>query len=300
KFILKYLQTYPMSFVYKCFRTNKIKLNGKKPKGMEKLCPADNIKIFLTDDMLVQNTNIMLTEKTFSVIYEDANILIVDKPIGVLTQKAQPTDVSLAEEVLSYLQENSINGFKPAPLNRLDRNTSGIVLVGKNLVTATAISSMLQQKQLTKNYLAIVSGHIKKEITLNGYHLKKRGVNEVKIVDFCERDTKEIITKVVPIMQKDDLTLVEVELVTGKTHQIRAQLQQVGHPIIGDYKYGDSHINNYFKCKYNLTSQFLCAYKIKFNTCNNILAYLEDKVFFANVPEIFTTILEKEKFIKTG
>ncbi|WP_305767667.1 RluA family pseudouridine synthase [Candidatus Epulonipiscium viviparus] len=292
KFILKYLGNYPMSYVYKAFRTNKVKLNGKKPKGSEKLKTGDTLKIFLQAEV----SSPTKLAKHFKVIYEDENVLIADKPIGMLTQKARREDVSLAEEVLSYLNEKGelegLNGFRPAPSNRLDRNTSGLVLVGKNQVSSVAISQMLKDKNIVKSYLAVVKGNIKKTITIRAFHRKLANKNEVQILDYKAAGTKEIVTKLIPLEQRDGVTLIEVELITGKTHQIRAQLKELGHPIIGDYKYGNNVTNHYFKQAYNLTSQFLCAYKVKFDRCNNILSYLEDRVFIAYVPTVFSKILD--------
>ncbi|ONI48135.1 hypothetical protein AN643_03100 [Candidatus Epulonipiscioides saccharophilum] len=296
KFMSKYLGEFPMSYIYKAFRTNKIKLNGKKPKGSEKLNPGDSIKIFLqTEQAKVKAPKLT---KHFKIIYEDENILIVDKPIGMLTQKATKRDISLADEVLSYLDEKgeleSLNGFKPAPSNRLDRNTSGLVLIGKNQVSSVALSQMLKEKSIVKSYLALVKGTILKSLTINAFHRKLPDKNEVQILDYKADGTKEIVTKITPLEQKENVTLIEVQLITGKTHQIRAQLKELKHPIVGDYKYGDVNLNNYFKQKYNLTSQLLCSYKVKFENCNNILSYLEDRVFIAFVPTMFSKILDKD------
>ncbi|OON92034.1 MAG: hypothetical protein ATN34_04015 [Epulopiscium sp. Nele67-Bin002] len=302
KFMIRYLRNCPVSLLYKYFRTNKIKYNGKKPKGNEKIQQGDTIKVFLLDEILIDlagDTSIANVEVKFQVVYEDSNILLVNKPLGLLTQKATKDDNSLAEQVLSYLGE-SVNGFRPSPCNRLDRNTSGIVVVGKNLVATTALSNMLKKQCITKNYLAIVKGVIKKPITLYAYHRKQHGKNEVIILDYEQNGAKPIETRVMPIQQKGDLTLIEVQLVTGKTHQIRAHLKQIGHPIIGDYKYGETAINDYFKQNYNLSSQFLYAYKIKFEVCEAPLTYLEHKVFTANAPSLFAKVLEGEGFLASS
>ncbi|OON99784.1 MAG: hypothetical protein ATN35_10870 [Epulopiscium sp. Nele67-Bin004] len=300
KFILRYLKNCPQSFLYKCFRTNKIKYNGKKPKGNELLQTGDIIKIFLLDDQIEEmqgKATLKKVAQQFKIIFEDDNILIVDKPMGLLTQKANKADNSLAEQILSYLDNKNelegLNGFKPAPSNRLDRNTAGLVISGKNLAASRAISDMLKEKNISKYYLTIVKGIIEKPITLHAYHTKLDG-NKARISDYKVGDAKPIETKISPLKIIEGYTVLEVKLITGKTHQIRAHLSQIGYPIIGDTKYGDQKVNKYFEDKYQLRSQFLCAYKIKFEECDNILDYLENRVFIANVPMLYTKILEGE------
>ena len=172
-----------------------------------------------------------------------------------------------------------MKGFTPAPCNRLDRNTAGIVLVGKNIKALQAINLMLEHKQISKYYMSIVLGRITKPIILKGYHIKDTSKNEVQIFDHYVKGSKEVETRILPLKTNGRYTVIEVQLVTGKTHQIRAHLSSIGHPIIGDPKYGDKLENQYFKDKFNLTSQFLCAYKIKFELCIEPFLYLQDRVF---------------------
>lgn len=306
KFLLKYLKKCPKSYLYKCFRTKKIKYNGKKPQGNEILQDGDSIKLFIPEEQLQEFEEIKVIEKTkisFKKVYEDENLLIVDKPLGLLTQKDTKDGHSLAEEVLSYLVEtqtynaNETKGFVPAPCNRLDRNTAGIVVVGKNLRSAQTLSEMLKTKQISKYYMTIVLGRITKPLVLKGYHIKSDTKNQVKILNHYIEGAKPVETRIVPLQSNGRYTLVEVQLVTGKTHQIRAHLSQIGHPIIGDPKYGDALENKYFKERYNLNYQFLCAYKVKFELCNEPFEYLQDRVFTVHAPKVYTEICKGEGLI---
>ncbi|MGL4799257.1 MAG: RluA family pseudouridine synthase [Cellulosilyticaceae bacterium] len=306
KLLLKYLNKCPKSYLYKCMRINKIKYNGKKPKGSEILKEGDSIKVFLLDDQiesLREAKSVADTPVSFEVVYEDQQILIVNKPLGLLTQKDTKDGHSLAEEVQSYFKEKKMGyeesaGFTPAPCNRLDRNTAGIVLVGKSQMAAQSISEMLRTKEVSKYYMTIVLGTLRKPLTLKGYHIKSHDKNEVKIVDHYVEGAKPVETRLLPLQSNGRYTLVEVQLVTGKTHQIRAHLSQIGHPIIGDPKYGDKIENQYFQSCYGLHYQFLCAYKVKFELCKEPFTYLQDRVFTVAVPKIYSEICKGEGLIE--
>lgn len=306
KFLLKYLNKCPKGLLYKFMRTNKIKYNGKKPKGSEILVVGDQIKLFLHDDQIITLQEIKEVQKSsihFKTVYEDEHILIVDKPLGLLTQKDKKDGHSLAEEVIYHLASNgsynvkTAKGFTPAPCNRLDRNTAGIVLVGKHLRATQEISQMLKTKQISKYYMSIVLGRITEPIVLKGYHIKEKGKNEVKIVDYYVEGAKPVETRILPLQTNGRYTLIEVQLVTGKTHQIRAHLSQIGHPIIGDPKYGDALENKYFKDCYGLCYQVLCAYKIKFELCESLFEYMENRVFTVSAPKIYSEICLGEGLI---
>lgn len=306
KFLLKYLNECPKSLIYKGMRTNKIKYNGKKPKGNEILNQGDEIKLFFREEQmasLISEKEVKKVGIHFEKVYEDDNLLIVNKPMGLLTQKDTPESHSLADEVLYYLKENgSYNpaqdkGFTPAPCNRLDRNTAGIVLVGKNIPTLQTLSSMLQTKEISKYYMSIVLGRISAPMILKGYHKRMPGKNEVSITTEYVEGAKPVETRILPLKTNGRYTLVEVQLVTGKTHQIRAHLSQIGHPIIGDPKYGDRLENEYFAQKYGLKYQILCAYKVKFELCKPPLCYLQDRVFTVPAPKIYSEICTGENLL---
>ncbi len=221
-------------------RTNKNKYNGKKPKGNEILKEEYEIKLFFKEeqmDTFISKKQIKKVAIHFEKVYEDEHLLIVNKPRGLLTQKDSPESQSLADEVLYYLKENgsynpaTSQGFTPAPCNRLDRNTAGIVLVGKDIPTLQTLSSMLQTKEISKYYMSIVLGRITSPMTLKGYHKRTTGKNEVIITNEYIEGAKPVETRILPLQTNGRYTLVEVQLVTGKTHQIRAHLSQIGHPI---------------------------------------------------------------------
>ncbi|MEF9959078.1 MAG: RluA family pseudouridine synthase [Niameybacter sp.] len=306
KFLLKYMNKCPKGLLYKWMRTNKIKYNGKKPKGSELLAEGDLIKIFLHDEQIEEMQEMKAIGKSpihFKTVYEDEHILIVDKPLGLLTQKDKADGHSLAEEVQYYLTSNGsynpvhANGFIPAPCNRLDRNTAGIVLVGKHLKATQQISQMLKTKQISKYYMSIVLGRITEPMVLKGYHIKENNKNEVKIVEEYVEGAKPVETRILPLQSNGRYTLIEVQLVTGKTHQIRAHLSQIGHPIIGDPKYGDASENEYFRNSYGLAYQVLCAYKIKFELCESVFDYMENRVFTVAAPKIYSEICVGEGLI---
>ncbi len=306
KFLLKHYKKCPKSFIYKGIRTKKIKYNQKRAKGNEILKTNDEIQIYFNEEQIKtfeENKIVTKMPITFKTVYEDDNILIVDKPVGLLTQKDSKDGCSLAEQVLCYLSENGsydskhTKGFTPAPCNRLDRNTAGIVLVGKNIKAVQAISTMLEHKLISKYYMSIVLGRITEPIILKGYHMKDTSKNEVQIFDHYVSGLKEVETRILPLKTNGRYTVIEVQLVTGKTHQIRAHLSSIGHPIIGDPKYGDKIENKYFKDKFHLTAQFLCAYKIKFELCIEPFMYLQDRVFTVSAPYIYSQICQAENLI---
>ena len=306
KFLMKYLNECPKGMIYKGIRTKKIKYNGKKPQGNEILQENDEIKIFFTEEQFEAFTRDKEVKKvpvSFKAVYEDENILIVNKPMGLLTQKDVATGHSLADEVLFYLKENGsynpkiAKGFTPAPCNRLDRNTAGIVLVGKNISAVQVLGEMLQTKQISKYYMSIVLGRVTEPMILKGYHMKQEGKNEVKISTEYVEGAKPVETRILPLKTNGRYTLVEVQLVTGKTHQIRAHLSAIGHPIIGDPKYGDAIENQYFEAKYGLKYQILCAYKVKFELCKRPFQYLQDRVFTVPAPTIYSKICAGEALL---
>ena len=232
-----------------------------------------------------------------SVLYEDEHCLFLNKPAGILTQKAEAGDCSLNEWMIGYLlaqnpsMEEELAVFRPSVCNRLDRNTSGIVLCGKSLAGLQFLSECIRERKVRKFYHAICVGEIGKPESAKGYLVKDSAENMVRIItnpDAAEQGAAPIHTVYSPIAAAGGYTLLEVELVTGKTHQIRAHLADMGHPLIGDAKYGRPDENLLFREKYGLKHQLLHAYRIAFSEgFPESGVRLERQSFCAPYPDLF-------------
>ncbi len=303
KLLLKYMNNASMGFIFKMLRKKNIVLNGKKADGSEKVCVGDEIKLFLSDETIekfssTRNHSVEHAVK-LDVIYEDEHILLINKPVGMLSQKAQPGDVSLNEYCIDHLLKNAsitpeiLKTFTPSVCNRLDRNTSGIVICGKTLIGLQTMSEMLKNRTLHKYYICMVDGRVAEEQTIRGYLTKDEAHNRVTIHDTGEEDAARIETSYRPLGYLEDATLLEVELITGKSHQIRAHLASVRHPIIGDVKYGNKEINGAYRKQSGVTSQLLHAYKLVMPEINGALAYLSKQEFTASPSSIFQAIIDE-------
>ncbi|MBE5957971.1 MAG: RluA family pseudouridine synthase [Lachnospiraceae bacterium] len=305
KLLQKYLSSAPNSFIYKMLRKKNITLNNKKAAGNEKLVVGDIIKIFLSDETYnkfsaQKSSNYPYTD--LDIIYEDDNILLINKPADMLSQKASASDISINEYMIGYLLKNNklteeeMISFKPSVCNRLDRNTTGLIISGISLSGLQTMSDLLKNRDLEKYYLCIVSGVISENSVIEGYLTKDDKTNKVKISKNSKGQDKSnyIKTKYMPIDSNDSFTLLKVELITGKPHQIRAHLASIGHPIVGDYKYGLNSINDYFKKKYHINYQMLHSYELKFHKVEGTLANLSNQSFTAPVPKEFRQILEEQ------
>ena len=305
KFLRKYLKEAPGSFLYKMLRKKNITLNGKKASGAEKLAKGDAVRLFLSDETIQRFSSkerIETAPENLSsdlmpdIIYEDTNILLLNKPAGMLSQKAQKTDISVVEHVISYLlaqgeiTEESLKTFKPSVCNRLDRNTSGLIIAGKSLAGSQMASSLLKERSLQKYYLCIIKGQITQRKRIRGFLTKDVKRNIVKI---AETGDSPIETEYLPLAWREDMTLLKVHLITGKTHQIRAHLAYIGHPLLGDYKYGDRAWNDGFKRRYQTESQMLHAYQIVFPHMDVPFAEISGKSFYAKVPAVFWKLIKE-------
>lgn len=305
KYLLRYLCNANTSFIYKMMRKKNITLNDKKCEGNEKLNKDDSIKIYFSDETLNKFTlDDNVSEKKINnkinlkVEYEDDDILIVNKPCGVLSQKAKDSDVSLIEYITDYLLENKkitkedLKTFKVGVCNRLDMNTSGLVVAGKSVKGLQKMSMAFKERTIHKYYICIVKGKIIKRQLIKGYLLKDEKTNKVTVSDTPVDGAAYIETEYMPVVFNDKYTLLKVNLLTGKSHQIRAHLSYIKHPLLGDYKYGDSKENKYIKSTYGISSQLLHAF---------MLEYPEENLNVSTeIPKDFIKILKGEKLWEPG
>lgn len=299
KYLLKYLNKAPKSFIYKMLRKKNIKLNNKKAEGNEILSEGDIIKLFFSDETIfgfMEEKSVQKADMDFEIIYEDSNVIIVNKPAGLIVHPDKENKSNtLNDQLLYYLYKkgeydiSAESDFTPSICNRLDRNTSGIVVMGKNLEAVQQLNNIFRNRLVDKYYITVVKGEITGEGKVEGYH-SKSGDNIASIGS----EGKYILTKYKPIGYDccNKYTLTEIKLETGKSHQIRVCMAQINHPIIGDRKYGDKKINRFFADKFNLKNQFLHSYRLIFKTDNGLLSYLNNREFKASFNNIEIQIIK--------
>ena len=296
KYVRKILSNAPVSFIYKLFRKKDVKINGHWQDLKYIINEGEEVKIFVTDQQLeefkTQKQSKALQDISNWIIYEDENVLLINKPRGVLVQKGNSNDDALDEMVLSYLKydSNSLQAYKPAPAHRLDRNTAGIVVFGKNIQTLRTLADALNdKKQIFKRYLTLVKGEVDKDGEIN-VPLEKNAKNGRVYVN---GNGKPSLTKYKVVKKLNGYTLLEVELLTGRTHQIRVHMAYINHPVVGDSKYGDFALNKEIENKYGFKNQFLVANQIYFNHLDYNLKYLSGKKFEIPLPEDLNNLLIK-------
>lgn len=323
KFLSQYLSKAPSSFLYKMLRKKNITLNEKKADGSEKLCTGDLVKFWLSDETFEKfaSDNLLAAQqgkeiptaqyrraykdlKGITVIYENHHVLFVNKPAGILTQKAEPQDVSLNEWLIGYLLKSgeitpeSLITFRPSVCNRLDRNTSGLVICAKTLPGAQRMADCLKERTMQKFYRTVVSGIVSAPADIKGYLIKDERTNRVTVSKEQSGDAESAIeTSYAPLAvnQKDNLTYLEVELKTGKTHQIRAHLASIGHPLVGDFKYGAAQVNEKFRSTYGVKAQLLHSFRVFFPDMPEGFEDLSGKEIIAPLPDKLQQIVN-EKF----
>ena len=375
KLLAKYMKLAPKSFLYKMIRKKNITLNGKRCDGSERLAEGDEIKLFLSDETvekfsaapILESGNLVAVgeEKALSptgkekldIIYEDDHILLVNKPAGMLSQKAVDTDVSLVEHVIAYLldsgslTEGELRTFRPSVCNRLDRNTSGLVAAGKSLAGLQMLSRVFKDRSLHKYYQCVVKGRLSEPQRITGFLMKDEKTNQVTVHEREVPESAEIVTEYEPLAVisagcgqagKDyvgqshvrqnfagqsyagqnfagqnsagqsyagqnfagqtpaEFTFLRVALITGRTHQIRAHLASIGHPIVGDPKYGDRRINEMMRKQYGIRRQLLHSSEMVFPEMPEPFAYLSGRRFEAPLPQDFRRILSWEPGIPEG
>ena len=298
KYVKKYLNEAPLSFIYKLFRKKDVKINKHWVKENYILQEGDELSIYISDQQLEEFNKpkeIKKVNLNHPIVYEDDNILIIVKPRGLLVHGDENEKVvTLANEVINYLYfkgEYNPNdkGFTPAPAHRLDRNTSGLVVFAKNLVSLQELEKLFKNKDnISKEYLALVKGKVDHKLEIDSPLLKDEKTGTVRVSKYG----KSALTYVEKVKFYGDFTLVNVQILTGRTHQIRVHLSSLGYPIVGDSKYGDFKLNKMFKDLYGFENQFLHAYKLTFKNIDGHLSYLSNKSFISKLPD------KEEKLLK--
>lgn len=296
RFLSKAYPNLKTALVCKLMRKKRIKLNGARTEPNVILKEGDVFRFYLSDELLAKEPakrkfDIDDISAEINVIFEDENILLIDKPAGLVVHEDNDnTADTLINRVLSYLhgkgeyipeQENS---FVPALVNRIDRNTSGIVIAAKNAEALRVLNQKVRDREIRKLYLCRVLGTPEpRAATLTAYLKKLPDENHVIISDKRQDGFLTIKTKYRVLDIGEETSLVEVDLLTGRTHQIRAHFSHIGHPLLGDGKYGDNAVNK----RYHAKTQALCSYKLmfKFTTDAGALEYLNGREFSIEAPD---------------
>ncbi|MCL2854564.1 MAG: RluA family pseudouridine synthase [Defluviitaleaceae bacterium] len=272
KFIHRRLGRPPKSFVQKMLRKKNITVNGRKADGAFMLAEGDVVKLFISEKTAEK---FAAPAKTFPkgdvvVVYEDNYVSLLNKPAGLSVQP----DIAGGDSLIGRLRGHYNSDFAPVAINRLDKNTTGLVICAKILPAAQALSKLMHDRKIQKIYLGVAQGEIAMRMTLQGTHTKDRERNIAKIAH--DGDGKAAHTHIVPLKYcaTKDLTLLEIHLHTGRSHQIRAHLQSIGHPLLGDIKYGGKKAGR----------QLLHAHQLIFPKLDGVLANLSNKTFTAPPP----------------
>ncbi len=299
KFLAKLLNEAPKSFYYKMLRKKNIVLNGKKADGNEKLKQGDCVRLYLSEETLAKFSSakeVVRPKGSLEILYEDKNVVFLNKPAGLLSQKAQKGDVSVVDYLITYLLDShaiskeELKLFSPSVCNRLDRNTSGIVAAGKSLTGLQTLSQWFRDRSVGKYYRCLVKGNLSEKQRICGYLRKNHQTNQVSVTDDPTEGSVKIETEYEPIARGKETTLLEVHLITGKTHQIRAHLSQIGHPILGDPKYGDLKLNKTL----HLQKQLLHAYRLELPKTTGALSEIAGKTVIAPLPEHFKKVCQEQ------
>ncbi len=307
KFLRRFLPGAGTGFIYKMLRKKNILLDGRKAEGREILQEGSLIRIYFSDETLqafqAPSGSAIGSEKAVlpddAVVYEDKNLMIINKPAGILTQKASDQDISLTEMVRFRLLEKGVRSeedrlfYEPGPANRIDRNTSGLVVYPLTLSAARQISQMFRERTIHKRYLTLVAGEYRGPERLTAWCMRNSDLRKTEILFHEQKGADRIETICEPLVTKKNRTLLRVTLVTGRTHQIRSHLQSCGYPVIGDPKYGRYLRDGKQKSRQteddpvpatSLRRQFLHAWQMEFPSCGGAAAKVSEGVFTAPLP----------------
>ncbi|MBE6037346.1 MAG: RluA family pseudouridine synthase [Clostridiales bacterium] len=296
RFLKKYLRNAPLSYIYKLIRKN-VKVNGKRVSQETELLKGDELALYISEEEASSYFAVKkqgTAKRQFKIAYEDENVLIAEKPLGLLTHgTAEEKKDTLANQVIGYLVEKGDyvprrdKTFTPSPVNRLDRNTTGMVIFAKTYPAARVLTRMIREKGFVrKYYLTVVYGHLEKELHLVDRMEKDSRTNQVRVLPQTAEEGKVMETVARPLQKLGNCTLVEVELVTGRSHQIRAHLGKAGYPVIGDEKYGNPRFNRTVKERFGLSTQFLHAYRLCFDEAPEPLENLKGKEVRSELPPL--------------
>ena len=300
KFVKKYLNNAPLSLIYKIFRKKDVKVNGKRVNEDYILKENDYVQIYVPNDFtnISETKELKETKITFEVLYEDDNLLAVYKPQGLLVvENENESTNTLSNQVLVYLankNEYSIEtkGFTPSPVHRIDRNTSGIVLIAKNMLASQELTKMFKNRtNIVKSYLALVKGTINGKGEINKNLIKDNNKSFVRICKSNEGMNALTLYEVKEHIL--DYSLVSLTLKTGRTHQIRVHMSSINHPLVGDAKYGDFELNKLFKKNYQWEKQFLHASEVSFEGISGPLSYLNSVKIVSPLPHENIKLLNK-------
>ncbi len=287
KFIIKFCPSMPQSLIYKAIRKKRVKINGKRGQERDILHAGDVLNLYINDEFFEtsqpEQAFLKIRTPQLCIVYEDKNLLLVDKPQGMVVHSDDKESINtLIAHIQAYLYQKgeyspkAEHSFAPALCNRIDRNTRGIVIAAKNAESLRILNEKIKTKEIRKFYLCLVCGIPEKdEDTLSSYLLKDSAKNLVTVYDHPVLNGKTAVTKYRVVKKYRRHALLEIELITGRTHQIRAHMASIGHPLLGDGKYGVWGKNPLLK------QQALCSYRLRFDFTNDagILNYLKGKEF---------------------
>lgn len=287
RFLSKACPRLPQGLMYKYIRKKRVKLNAKRCEISTILTAGDLLELYISDELLEfePQTDFHFVKGEFDIIYEDDNLLLINKPIGLVVHEDNENTVdTLINRIKRYLSDkgewdpNKESSFAPALCNRLDRNTGGIVIAAKTASALRILNQKIKDREIKKLYLCVLSGKLdKKSATLTAYIEKDSTQNLVRVSDTKTRNNLSAITRYLVIDENEKTSLVEVDLITGRTHQIRAHFAYIGHPLLGDGKYGNNRINKL--CSYKKQALFAYRLTFEFTTFAGELSYLTGKSF---------------------
>lgn len=306
RYLRKLLGQASLSFIYKQIRKKNITVNNSKTNEKYMLAEGDLIKIFFSEETfenLKSRKKKVLSRLKLDVVYEDENLLVVNKPAGLLSHstKGNYKEDNLVDAIIAYLINKGDfipergSTFTPAIANRLDRNTSGLIIVGKNYRTLQELNKIQKLSGIEKFYKTVVVGRVVGEkVERAAFEKLENKENQVKIFNSSNEDYKEVITAYKSLKSSKKYSLLEVNLITGRTHQIRAHLAFLKMPVVGDRKYGLASVNKYFQEKYDLNNQLLHCYKMIFSKFEGKLEYLNGMSFEVEDTKILKNIIRGE------